>query len=175
MKYTMRKLFRTTKSSDTLNRTCSLSTISTQFTQDSRNNAADEIQHLKHRIRDLESEMKTNREETQLREEKLQNLVLIEKHNSQKLRAELDMTKHDHFSAERELIHIKLNQQMGQVSAESSSQRVKESAQTLSRVVSTDRSWIEAEMARRALIVNRTTEKNAAELARMKRRFATNC
>jgi len=174
MKYTMRKLFKTTTASDKLNRTCSLSTISTQSTEDRRNNAADEIRHLMHRIHDLESEIKTNREETQLREEKLQNLVLIGQHNCQKLRAELDMTKHEQSSAERELIHIKLHQRMGQISAESSSQRVKESAHTLCRAVSTDRIWIEAEMARRALNVDKMTEKNAVELARMKRRFATN-
>lgn len=141
---------RAQKNIESFKRTCSQSTIDTQ---DSACDD-DEIPSLTRRMRDLESRIKASGIEAQLREERLQNEIIIHEQNVQKLQIEPTRSKFVKTSIERELIHASLDKKIAQLNALSFTKHVEESTQTLCNVISSDRLWIEEQMSRRALSRN---------------------
>jgi len=147
----MNVVFTKTRAEGILKRNVSQCTLSTL---DSDKDADNEIQKLKESIDDLESIITTMKKEAQSREEIMQNLINVEEKKCEKLQAGLESSKRAQLATERGLMHAQLDQRLDQMSAKMSAHRVHDSAHTVSKIISADRLWIEAEIEKRTATAN---------------------
>ena len=117
------------------------------------------IFHMRQQIHALESEIKVNRDTFRLKEERLSNIANTKEHCRQELQDDFEMLNCEQMKTERALMRSEIDRGLDEIKTEKSSQRAKVPFRTLGRIISSDRQWLETEMARRAEKINNFDEK----------------
>jgi len=140
--------------------------IKAVFDGDSDANSNNEVVNLEQSISDLESQIGAIKLEAASKEESLQDMIKAEKRKSQQYESDLVSAENKRSSINHELENTRLGRQ----NAETYVEQAEASARDLSGMAVTDRLWLDAEVSRRALIINETSKKSKSDMAQIHRR-----